>query len=628
MRFCEQPDTIPNILKNKLGTSLKKSVQDRNSNRNLEICRSSAYEFLFRCPHNIQTKNIEEQCYNNKNTDGLYWGYFESRNDSTVSLIYDRDEVDRELLIGPQTPSNSRFILSCLVLDWQQHYELLENVVRYVVEGLPRAAIIASGNMSRFEIQYLATILSSHGTRYQIYTSEDASIEQIPVAIHNLFIFDPSFEQAQIVNSLSESQFTEDQSAIFFSKHDGLSGISFSRYDNNSVSATYSRKVQAMLYEHYNNGSWSNSFWKTFDVVQCGKSYGWRIEHLYSQIKAFSSKKVLGDGSYDNVLGATCALLKLYFWIGDKDTRSFSKTKAWLLNEYDSVDNFSKAVTLEALLETRVISIDNEKVISLLEDIRENYQREENTLVITKYITLATKAGNVELAHNAFEHLLKMNPTANMYHKAERCIMAIDISKLNEQKGNFYLPIILSDINYITHELDKLNSDTPLNVSAVSRALQAILKFDSIVNLPNIDWIDSESRKFSESMEVSDRSKMYDKAVSLQEKVNELKLIEPELRIYRLSVLLIIIPLSMAFGGYYMFEWLFDTRENFKAIYKTNGGLINLVSLPIVGLTVISYIALTKKWKLLPDWMRKAISFTQLKVADLFQKTKGREIND
>tara|TARA_B110000238_G_C15879201_1_gene332710 strand:- start:8 stop:628 length:621 start_codon:yes stop_codon:yes gene_type:complete len=206
--------------------------------------------------------------------------------------------------------------------------------------------------------------------------------------------------------------------------------------------------------------------------------------------------------------------------------------------------------------------------------------------------------------------------------------MAIDISKLNEQKGNFYLPIILSDINYITHELDKLNSDTPLNVSAVSRALQAILKFDSIVNLPNIDWIDSESRKFSESMEVSDRSKMYDKAVSLQEKVNELKLIEPELRIYRLSVLLIIIPLSMAFGGYYMFEWLFDTRENFKAIYKTNGGLINLVSLPIVGLTVISYIALTKKWKLLPDWMRKAISFTQLKVADLFQKTKGREIND
>lgn len=619
MKFCELSDCGIKPLKEHFNLSFKKSVQGPESGRHLLAKNHGTLDFLLNSPNSINIDEIEYQCYNNKNTDGLYWGYISEHSESLIPLVCDQSEEKKVLFLTTENPHRGRVTFSMLVLDWQQHLDFLENTVRHVVEGPPNMAIIMSSNLPSLELTYLMSVLSSHKIRFQTYKKENASLDTVPLNLHVSFVFDPLFSPSDVHKALQQTQLHDTQTVLFFDRRTGVPGLIYSRYAQHSLSRAMSQKLQVVFNDYYETGSWCGSFWTTFDVLQCANLLHWPIAHYVESITQFVGKKRLLDGSYDNVFGATCALLEIYHWLGLHKSKQFSETAEWIKKQLPDMDLFSRAVAYETFYEASIDHFRQSQKEKLVQDILEEAPTVTNRLILARYIQVLILTKNLKKADIFLSKLRNEFPSNSMYHKAEFCIYAANLMKEDPTYSHRWLPEIRTEIETIFDELHRHQHGGELNIDSASKGLQALKKFDEIFPVPSTEWIEYEARRTTDLSAIADNSRVYEKLISQQIIMDKLEVEHREITAYRLAMLFVLGPVFSAsiFLGILVY---FGNLDELVKFYNEWKSFLKPVGMFIAGSVCVWYAMLLSKWKLMPDWVYNAYDFTQKKLTVLLKK--------
>ena len=296
--------------------------------------------FLLEYPNQIDTRIITNNCAKNPDLRGLYWRYLEPKQANSYDLILEDNSYTqpRGLLLSSQADYQGRIIITALMLDWQKHIDLMLNCLKYIVEGKPYVAILKRNGMTSLEFQYLLDNLRFLKVPFAEYPQNAPDINKIP-PIYQTVILDPSWSKDHIAE-------LEKQIAKLFSQKQSFQVVYFDTNSSHTKIAKtvggdryydlLSRRLVAWLYSNFNVSKkvWDGSFLSTstiLDVLRELYDNENEIRNLYStKIMEFIKTHVKENGSYDNVFGATCELLKIYdLFLGKQDER-FNKTKKWL----------------------------------------------------------------------------------------------------------------------------------------------------------------------------------------------------------------------------------------------------------------------------------------------------------
>lgn len=311
----------------------------------IDISSKGLQPFLLEYPNRIMVQQIINNCSKNPDLRGLYWRYLEPKQVNSYDVLLEDGSYNppKPLLLSSQIDFQGRIITTSLLLDWQRHIDLFVNCLRYVVEGRPYVAILKRNGMASLEFQYLLDNLKFLKIPFAEYQQDKPDITAIP-PIYQTVILDPSWSKEYIIE-------LEKQIAKLFSKKQSFQIVYFDMTSSHTKIAKtvggdryydlLSRRLIAWLYSNFNvtKKLWDGSFLSTstvLDVLMELYDDPKEIRDLYSaKILEFAETHVKENGSYDNVFGATCELLKVYnLLVGQGDGR-FVKAKNWLVKNLE-----------------------------------------------------------------------------------------------------------------------------------------------------------------------------------------------------------------------------------------------------------------------------------------------------
>lgn len=95
---------------------------------------------------------------------------------------------------------NERIVISTMALDWAGHYELLENILYYLVVGIPSVAFINKGGRLSKEFEFIISESKLSKTAYISYRSlaEATNNGNKLNAFHTLYVFSPDYNEDEV----------------------------------------------------------------------------------------------------------------------------------------------------------------------------------------------------------------------------------------------------------------------------------------------------------------------------------------------------------------------------------------------------------------------------------------------
>lgn len=308
-------------------------------------------KFLCSYPQLIDNKTIFEHCTKNDFQKHFYRDYIIPLNDSSYfPILLDECETVRNTLMVARPRKNEKIVISTMALDWAGHYELIENVLYYLIIGIPTVAFVDKEEQTIQDFQFLISEAKLSNISYFTYSSLTEAINSSLCQYHTLYVFSPSYSENEV------SEFWE----RYVKEQGGYIKLFYYKYINNElvlVNFSYfsyidaqKREVETWLKSEYKDGLWGNSFWKTYDVLfalySIGDDISPYLRGAFSQIE-----KHYHGGSYDGVLAPTCGLFELEsLIIKDENLRKevprveeyLTETQNWLVEKYKGTSSYNK----------------------------------------------------------------------------------------------------------------------------------------------------------------------------------------------------------------------------------------------------------------------------------------------
>ncbi|WHT48130.1 hypothetical protein QNH10_19225 [Sporosarcina thermotolerans] len=123
---------------------------------------------LFHYPNNVSLNELKQYCMKKK---GLYWHYLDDSYSSAEweTLLHDEDETQtrKALLMATRETSKYRVVISSLNLDWQKETVLLENIIKFVIDGKCNTAVLWDSTYKSMAFEFFLETLNSLNYRYQ-----------------------------------------------------------------------------------------------------------------------------------------------------------------------------------------------------------------------------------------------------------------------------------------------------------------------------------------------------------------------------------------------------------------------------------------------------------------------------
>lgn len=340
-----------------------------NIKKNTENIDSILLDF----PNTINPGQMQIQSSSNPNIDGIYWRYIKAYHPTAYDiLLFDSEhEPPRPLLLSVQTDLPHRVVVSAIMLDWQKHNGLFENALRYVIEGRPYIAVVARKGYTPFDFSYMLENLSLHRIPYWVYEQDSLQIEKLPLNVHNTIIIDPAWaSDTDGGNSLEKLPWHDLEEArvrvIYFDTAPNRKTLLVKSIGGDRTVELSARKLIAWLYSSFsrNTGTWDVSFLRTASILQILFALGESKQTIIDQYRDSILNHIKShdkDGSYDNVFGATCELLDVYYellGLGDSQTQ---KTLEWVKGKIEKQDLPEQL--LAVLVLNRVIGKDAKELV-------------------------------------------------------------------------------------------------------------------------------------------------------------------------------------------------------------------------------------------------------------------------
>ena len=302
-------------------------------------------------PQVIDNKTILEHCTKNDFQKHFYRDYIIPLNDSSYfPVLRDKNETIRNTLMVARPRKNEKIVISTMALDWAGHYELIENILYYLIIGIPTVAFVDKEEQAVQDFQFLMSEAELSNISYFTYLSTTEIINSDLRQYHTLYVFSPSYSENE-VSEFWENHVKEQNQYIklFYYKYinNELVLVNFSYFSYIDVQK---HEVEIWLKSEYKDGLWGNSFWKTYDALFALHRMG---EDISSYLRGAFAKieKHYRNGSYDGVLAPTCGLFELEALImQDENLRKevprvgeyLKETQSWLVGRYNGTSSYNK----------------------------------------------------------------------------------------------------------------------------------------------------------------------------------------------------------------------------------------------------------------------------------------------
>lgn len=299
-------------------------------------------------PHVIEDERINRKCEKNGFQKHYYRDYIKHNQilNYFPILVDDNKGNERNLLMVANPKKNEKIVISTMALDWAGHFELIENILYYLLEGIPTVAIINSKERDNSKLKDLiAAEAGIKNISYKQYNSVEELDEGELKQYHSIYVFMPGHDESAVIkywNELNQKNEKNRRYKFLYYKKEGndfllgyLSNFGYLDWQKDDICD--------WLKKEFKDGFWGNSFWKTHDVLfslhHIGESLIYYLKKTFSQIENHYN-----NGSYDGVLAPTCGLLELESLICSvpeykKEVQNidskYIETKDWLIYKFN-----------------------------------------------------------------------------------------------------------------------------------------------------------------------------------------------------------------------------------------------------------------------------------------------------
>lgn len=360
---------------------------------------------ILRYPNVVNDSDISYRCLNNTCAVGYYWAYLERRDDSSLQPVLVDPSYRRELLCISSPTERSRVIVTSLAADWQRQTELYENSIRYVTEGYPRVGLVHSHLGQSPHDRYLISSLGSDSVSSKTYVpSADIS------SVHDVVILSDSLndeEKSTLNSTMSMSVAHQNLTIVDVESGEGQN-LSYRLTTSTDGFENEIRQAATWLTSQYSlddSHFWVSSFWYTLDSIEALVATGYPVigfrEGIFQELETHNI-----DGSYDEVLGATCAKLRLMDLLGNIPSKRLDRSCTWILNNTARKDPYELAAAVQTLLKFAPKRLPSELKNNLLSYIKERHYDDKNDYQLARYLSVAHALGETGLVRRLTGELL------------------------------------------------------------------------------------------------------------------------------------------------------------------------------------------------------------------------------
>ncbi len=484
------------ILPQELEISLE-NRPERGTSGALSIPQALSQHILFHYPHEISSKDLQNRCLNNEFVKSLYRGFAVPAEDTQYDqlLVDDSKGDNRTLLLCSRPDHPERLVVSTIPLDWQGHQPLLENVLEFITKGQPFLGLLLRGDRTVFDFRYLTANLNVSKIPFTTYLQDRLTFEPIRFGLHDTLILDPAWS----LQDLLESDFSSIRSdrlgptrLVFFDTLETGNPV-ISSTGGATKTRSMALAAEAWLRAQYSNGRWRGSFWQTFDVIETFKELG-RSYREYGEEVLLSLTPHNIDGSYDEVLGATCAKLKLLHWfVGEEDER-FAETLGWIEKRMATASRYEQATALDTLIEVQVVpatGVGEDLCYRLAGDVATL----EDDVRLFRYGKTLLQAGALEAALKACRRLKSHQASSgewlNTARTAAVVLLLMDTQRRMDTTDPLLEEMTFEGITYLKGNFQEYAGHWHDDVPATAKAMRAVLLFEDRLVYPLDEVLES-----------------------------------------------------------------------------------------------------------------------------------------
>lgn len=294
----------------------------------ITIAHTAEKHVLCSYPNHIDNSIIKSRCENNSFMHHNYRSFIIPRDEGQYTTILcdsstatvppaltNSIDKSRKLLLcsGKDT---ERVVISTMALDWAEHKELIENILLYITEGVPIFAFVIkkdeidSGALKSYIIRAKVQKMSY---RYYTDTTHDSLID----SLHSIFVFSPEYNENDVAEFISEANKTHRNVSVYhlINAANDSDGFALYHYTNETSVTRIKTEANNWLTRKFYPKLWGKSVW-TYNYVlsamkKTGVSVASFVPQLYNELQQHFCKHDVVDGSYDNVINATCNMVEV-----------------------------------------------------------------------------------------------------------------------------------------------------------------------------------------------------------------------------------------------------------------------------------------------------------------------------
>ena len=324
LRDVENPLPFLGLENLHIKSEYKKEESKRNAKENFLELGNSLAEHYLSFPNKIDLQKLNNHCITNSALEGYYWTLLEGSEQDWRPILVDRN--------GNRVISrmyNRRVVFSSMLLDYQGHFDLLENILINLMTNHMSLAILDKDNVDNLGFNYFLNSLENKRLYYKRYLDNEeerqALLYNMKLGIHSAVLTNANDadEIAQEIKDVAKAHGVK----LIQVKGDDRGADSFRVHSIDRSTSLDFGKLEMRIKKELESGYIGNSFMKTVEVLmrlmelQGQKktrghydetSVSHALEKIYSHIEK--------DGSFDQTFGASCKALWMFgTFLGSKN---------------------------------------------------------------------------------------------------------------------------------------------------------------------------------------------------------------------------------------------------------------------------------------------------------------------
>ena len=315
----------------------------------ISIPTASKDSILLRFPKRIVPEEVLYRCRNNDFKEHIYRGSLipENKYNYVPLMVDDSYGSPRDLILASRYDFRARVILSTIPLDWEGHLNLLSNIIVFITEGVPMVACVGKRNSDVLDYDYLVWSLKFHkvsGRTYWVDTLEDQTIR---TDIHKFYVLGPGWTEDECSAYWKRVSKTGQDCRVYSFKR--TAGVpSLVEYSTFAFSDRLIAESVAWLNSRFSNGRFQTSFWITRDVLEMLRVLGLPLDSVRDEILRRTRAHDTG-GSYDNLMGSSCALIEICSWLLGRDTVEYRRSLRWINDNFGAASRYEQQTAILTL---------------------------------------------------------------------------------------------------------------------------------------------------------------------------------------------------------------------------------------------------------------------------------------